>query len=372
MQLTGDNPAVRVAYTLEQCWHRVPGGTAVAAIETARALVRETDIALAGVAARHRRPPPAPYEPPIPVRHFPLPRPLLYEGWHYVRRPAVQLAAGAIDVVHATTLAIPPKSSPLVVTIHDLAFIRYPKYFTRRGLRFFRRGLTLALKDADLVLCPSAVTRDDCVRAGFEEDRLELVPLGVATSNANARDVERVRTHYRLDNRYILFTGTIEPRKNLSGLLAAFRHLDADCDLVLVGPKGWNEDLETLVGDARSRVKALGFVPAGDLGALYLGAAVVCAPSFLEGFGFPVLEAMSHGAPVVTSRGTSTEEVAGDAAVLVDPHRPTAIAEGLAAVLEDDDLAGSLRDKGRRRAATYSWSRTAELTARAYARVVRT
>lgn len=96
---------------------------------------------------------------------------------------------------------------------------------------------------------------------------------------------------------------------------------------------------------------------------------MVCIPSFLEGFGFPVLEAMAHGTPVVTSRGTSTEEVAGDAAVLVDPHYPVSIAEGLAAVLEDEGLAGRLRAKGRERAATYSWSRTAQLTVRAYARV---
>jgi glycosyltransferase involved in cell wall biosynthesis len=361
---------VRTAYTLEQCWHRVPGGTAVAAIECARSMAAETAVELVGVAALHRRPAPPPYEPPIPVRHVYLPRPALYDAWHLFRRPQVQVVTGSIDAIHATSLAIPPKSAPLVVTIHDLAFLSFPDYFTRRGLRFFRRGLELALKEADLVLCPSEATLAHCVDAGFERDRLEVVPLGVSTTQPTAAEVERIRTKYGLDHRYILFAGTIEPRKNLTNLLKALRRLGPEPQLVLVGPKGWNQDLDALVGDARSRVKVLGFVSPGDRDALYAGASVLCAPSLLEGFGFPVLESMSLGTPVVTSRGTSTEELAGDAAVLIDPREPQSIAEGLSTVLEDDVLANKLRELGRKRASTYTWSRTAALTARAYARVV--
>jgi glycosyltransferase involved in cell wall biosynthesis len=359
---------VRVAYTLEQCWHRVPGGTAVAAVEGARELAGRPGLDLIGVAARHRAPPRPPYAPPIPVKHLYLPRPVLYEGWHYLRRPMVQSATGAVDVIHATALAIPPRSAPLVVTVHDLAFVTYPDYFTRRGVRFFQRGLELAIRDADLVLCPSKATRSDCIRAGFDERRLEVVPFGVAMTPAKQSDVARVRSRYRLD-RYILFAGTIEPRKNLRGLLAAFRDVDRATTLAVVGPKGWNQDLAELVGGARSRVKVLGFVPSADLGPLYAGAAVVCVPSLLEGFGFPVLEAMVQGAPVVTSRGTSTEELAGDAAVLVDPHDARSIAEGISSVLDDERLANELRRRGPKQAATYSWARTADLTAGAYARV---
>jgi glycosyltransferase involved in cell wall biosynthesis len=365
----GDNPAVRIAYTLEQCWHRVPGGSAVAAVEVARAMSEGTEVELVGVAARHRAPARPPFQPPVRLEQLFLPRPPLYEAWHYLRRPAVQSATGPVDVIHATTLAIPPRTAPLVVTIHDLAFWHYPDYFTRRGVRFFQRGLKLALRDADLVLCPSETTRADCVRAGFEEDRLEVVPFGVGVKPSTSTEVERVRGRYGLDDRYILFTGTIEPRKNLRGLLRAFSDLEPDTSLVLVGPKGWNEDLSSLVGEPPSRVKVLGFVPSADLGPLYAGATVVCLPSFLEGFGFPVLEAMAHGTPVVTSRGTSTEELAGDAAVLVDPHKAESIADGLRSVIEDAEFAEELRRRGQERAAEYSWSRTAELTARAYARV---
>jgi glycosyltransferase involved in cell wall biosynthesis len=341
----------------------------VAAIGAARALASETALDLVGVAAFHRRPPPAPYDPPIPVKQLPLPRSALYEAWHYLRRPRVEVAVGAVDLVHATTLAIPPKSAPLVVTIHDLAFLTYPEYFTRRGISFFMRGLSLALKDADLVLCPSEATRAACLKAGFEPERTDVVPLGVSTSRTTESDLSRVRAKYGLGNRYIFFAGTIEPRKNLSGLLAAFRRLDPSAELILVGPRGWNEDLDVLLGPARMRVKVLGFVPAQDLAALYAGARVVCSPSLLEGFGFPVLEAMANGTPVVTSRGTSTEEIAGGAAVLIDPHEPASIAEGLSAILDDDELAARLRELGRKRAAEYTWSRTAELTARAYAKV---
>ncbi|HEX2050198.1 MAG TPA: glycosyltransferase family 1 protein [Actinomycetota bacterium] len=361
--------AVRVAYTIEQCWHEVPGGTAVAGIGMARALAARGDVELVGVAAYHRSPPAPGWEPGIDVRHVPLPRVALYESWLRLRRPRVERAAGRVDVVHATTIAVPPRSAPLVVTMHDVAWRAGGDFVTRRGRGFFERGLAVARRDADLVLCPSRATADDCARAGFDPARLRVVPLGVDAPRATAGDVERVRARYGLTRPYVLFAGTIEPRKNLARLVEAFRTLDDGVDLALVGPRGWNEDLDALVRPARARVKALGFVPHADLGPLYAGAAVFCMPSLLEGFGFPVLEAMAQGTPVVTSRGTSTEEVAGDAAVLVDPRDPGSIARGLAAVLGDDALARKLSDAGPARAAEYTWERTAAGVASCYREV---
>ena len=335
---------MRVAYTIEQCWHRVPGGTAVAAIETARALLVNDGIELVGVAARHSGPPRPPYEPPMAVHHLPLPRVALYEAWHYLRRPRIERATGPVDAIHATTIAIPPRSAPLVVTIHDLAFVHDPTHFTSRGLRLFRRGLDLARKDADLIVCPSEATARDCIAAGFERDRVAIVPLGVKAEPASEEEVARVRNHYGLDRPYLMWTGTIEPRKNLARLLLAYRSLGVDLDLVLVGPKGWKADLDALVGEDRTRIKVLGFVPQTDLGPLYAGATVFCFPSLLEGFGFPVLEAMAQGTPVVTSERTSTEELARDAAVLVDPTDPGAIARGIRSVTEDEGFACATRD----------------------------
>jgi glycosyltransferase involved in cell wall biosynthesis len=366
----GSPAALRAAITLEQSWHRVPGGTAVAALGLTRALASRSGLEPVGVAARHRRPPPEPWLPAIPVRHLNLPRIALYESWHRLRRPRVQRATGAVDVIHATTMAIPPRTAPLLVTIHDLAWLRFPQMFTARGVTFFRRGLVLAMQEADLVLCSSEATRRDCAEAGFDEAKLRVVPLGVEMALADEVDVQRVRVAYDLDRPYVLWTGTIEPRKNLAGLLDAFVRLDLSLglDLVLVGPRGWNEDLDGIAHRVRDRVRVLGFVPASDLGPLYAGAEVFCFPSLLEGFGFPVLEAMSQGTAVVTSRGTSTEELVEGAGVLIDPLDAASIAEGLEQALQPSTRA-RLEPLGRARAASFTWERSAELVASAYEEV---
>jgi len=359
----------RVAYTIEQCWHRVPGGTAVAAIETARAIGAQKAADLIGVAAWHRRDPPPPFVPPIPVKQIPLPRIVLYEAWHRLRLPPVGIATGRVDVIHATTIAVPPRSAPLVVTIHDLLFLDQPENFTKRGLRFFHAGLQRAREDADLVLCPSRATLEGCAEAGFDDAKLRLVPMGVAARPATREDVERVRHRYRLARPYVLWVGTIEPRKNLRRLIDAFDRLNADIDLVLVGPKGWNETLDKPLAIQREEIKSLGFVPGADLAPLYAGAELFCFPSLLEGFGLPVLEAMAQRTPVVTSRGTSTEELARDAGVLVDPYDSVAIADGMRRLLDDAAFREQVVDAGTERVAQYPWTRTAELVGRAYAEV---
>lgn len=345
----------------------------MAALGMARALNARDDVEVVGVAARHSSGPAPGYEVPVPVHHLLLPRLALYESWHRFRRPAVERATGAVDLVHATTIAIPPKTSPLVVTIHDLAFLHEPDHFTKRGLSFFNRGLQLARRDADLVMCPSEATARDCAAAGFDESRLRVIPLGVDVAAASDDQVRRAQIRYGLSRPYVMWTGTVEPRKNLRGLIDAWRRMERDLDLVLVGPKGWNEDLDSVIGSSSRpgrEVKVLGFVERTELDALYAGAALFCWPSLREGFGFPVLEAMAHGTPVVTSRGTSTEELAGDAAVLVDPADPSSIAEGLDRVLGDEALARKLGSAGPDRAALYAWSRTAELLQKAYTELV--
>ena len=239
---------MRVALTLEQCWHNVPGGTAVAALELVRALLPRGDVELVGVAARHRKLPDEPWEPPLPVRSLPLPRLAMYESWHRFRRPSVERATGPVDLVHATGIAMPPATKPVVSTVHDLAYLDYPEMFSRAGLRFFRRALELTLAEATLVLCSSRSTLARCREAGFDEGRLRHVPLGVRVDTASERQVDEMRARFRLERDYILWTGTVEPRKNLHGLLQAFAQIEMQIDLVLVGPSGWNEDLEGAVG----------------------------------------------------------------------------------------------------------------------------
>ena len=355
---------MRVAYTLEQLWHDAPGGTAVAALEVARRLVPRGEITLLGVAARHRRPPAPSWRPPIPVAQLPLPRPLLYESWLRARRPAVERATGPVDVAHATGLVPCPTAAPLVVTVHDLAFLRDPTKFTRQGVRVMRRSLDVIRGVATLVLTSSEASRRDLEVAGIEAARLRVIPLGVDAAPAAAVDVERVRRHHDLPERFVLFVGTLEPRKNLHRLAAAVARLDDPLPLVVAGPDGWGPGTEGVVGDAQF----LGFVPREDLPGLYSAATVFAYPSEVEGFGLPVAEAMAQGTPVVTSAGTATEEVAAGAAVLVDPFDVDSIAGG---VVEAQRRHGELAAAGRRRAAELTWEATAQRTLDAYRDVVR-
>jgi glycosyltransferase involved in cell wall biosynthesis len=361
---------VRVAYTLEQCWHRVPGGTAVAALEVARALAHRPGLELVGVAARHGGSPLPAFAPPIPVRTLPVLGRLVYQTWAYARWPAVERATGPVDLVHATTVMVPPCRAPLVVTVHDLAFLHEPEHFTVNGNRLFRRFLDEARRRAALVLCSSLATLEDAASAGLPAHRLRHVPLGVTAVAAGPDEVAAARARFELPDPYLAFAGTIEPRKNLPGLLAAYRRVLAkvpDLHLVLIGPAGWGPNLAPAAAGLEDRVHLVGFVSEADKRALLAGAAALAYPSLREGFGLPVLEAMVQGTPVVTSRGTSTEEVAGGAAVLVDPLDVDDIARG---ILEALGRHAELAARGRARAAAATWAATAERTVEAYREVV--
>ena len=352
-----------IAYTLEQCWHRVPGGTGISAIEVARELTLRSDVEVIGVAGRHRHPPTDGFVPPIAVNSLPIGGPLLVESWLRLGWPKVESIVDNADLVHSTTIIPPATSLPLVVTIHDLAFLRHPDFFTARGNKVFRRSLDIMLNKADMVLCSSQATLDDCVTAGFNSDRLRHVPLGVRAQTITDSDRTRVRATYGLPEQFVLFVGTLEPRKNLARLIEALGSLRDAPPLVVVGMAGWGDEAPSTAHD----VRFTGFVPANDLPALYEACSVFAFPSILEGYGLPVIEAMAHGAAVVTSRGTSTEEVAGGAAVLVDPLSVESIAAGLSEALANVD---NLRASGLARAAQVPWSATAEATVTAYVEVL--
>ena len=356
---------MRVALTMEQCWHRVPGGTAVSAIGAARAMKQRGNIDLVGVAAKHSGPPKDGFEPPIEVRQLNLPRPVLYESWHRFRRPRVESATGPVAAIHATTITVPPRSAPLIVTVHDLAFLHEPEHFNKRGAALMTKALEIVKNEVDLVTTPSQATARDCEEIGIESARIRVVPFGVDAEPATEADVTSVKREYGLDRPYLLWTGTIEPRKNLPRLLEAWRRAERKVDLVLVGPKGWKEEVAPGPNDPGD-LKMLGFVSRHDRDALCAGAEAFCWPSILEGFGFPVLEAMVQGTVVVTSRGTSTEELAGPDAILVDPQDVDSIATGITSALDDQALRDRLKSAGPARAATYTWERTAAALEEAY------
>ncbi len=360
---------MRVAMTLEQLWHDVPGGTATSVLGLAEGLVaHQRQIDLIGVAARHDAPPEPPFESPIEVRQLRFGRRLLYLTWQHFGWPDVEHATGRVDVTHATTFAIPGTVAPLVVTVHDLAFLHEPDHFTRNGLAFFDRGVKRTIRHADLVVCPSEATAEDCRSIGLRDDRLRVVPWGVDPVEVTESEVDRLRRRLGLDKPYVLFVGTIEPRKNLPRIIEAFERIARrDCCLALAGPAGWKEDVGSLIDASSADVRRIGFVDTDDLPALYHGAEVLCAPSLREGFGMPVLEAMTQGTAVLTTAGTSTAELAGDDGVLVDALDVQAITDGLDEALDTADERGP---RLLRRAARFSIEATAAGYAAVYAEAV--
>lgn len=367
---------VRVAMVVEQMWQPVPGGSGTYITNLAHSL-RAQGVKVAGIAARRSHNDPGSSAvglETMPVRYANLPRPALYESWNRLHSPLAEAILPASDLVHATTWAIPPTRKPLVVTVHDLAFLRNPEHFTKRGNSYFRKSLQRTIKEAQAVIVPSQATADDCYEAGIDSELVHVIPHGVSVQEVSASQIDLFHTAYGLSRPYVLWTGTREPRKNLPGLLHAFSRIAGEfpqLDLVLVGPSGWGDDAverQLIQAIGTSRVHVLGHLAQDTLQQAYAGARAFVFPSYWEGFGLPVLEAMAHSVPVVTSLGTSTAEVAGDCGILVEPSDPDQIAAGLRRVLgrEHDHFALA----GYERAQTMTWKACAKAHLRVYQQVM--
>ena len=191
---------------VEQLWQPVPGGSGTYVIELARAL-RERGCRVVGLAAAHASGP-SPTEVGLPssmrVLSTRLPRPALYESWNLLRRPRAESVLPGAEVVHATTWAVPGTRLPLAVTVHDLAFLRSPDHFTRRGNAFFLRCLDRTIDEADVVITPSQATADNCVAAGIDARRIKVVPHGVRTLPVSEEQVAAFRAEHGLDGEYVL------------------------------------------------------------------------------------------------------------------------------------------------------------------------
>ena len=263
---------MRVAVTLEQCWHRVPGGTARATLDTVDAVAARGDVEQVGrerpaprAGARRRG------DPASRSRRCRCPRLALYESWQRLRRPARR----AGDRRRSTSSTPPPTSpprraAPMVATVHDLHFLHEPSHFTRRGVGVFTRFLDLVRDEAAVVVCPSEATRADCEAAGIDRARLRVTPWATHAVPVAPSEAARVREAYGLHRPFVLFAGTVEPRKNLGRLVEAFgrarrgRRRAGDRRARTGGAR-------TLAALAGPRVRRLGFVPAADRDALYAG-----------------------------------------------------------------------------------------------------
>lgn len=266
-----------------------------------------------------------------------------------------------------------------VVSIHDAIAFRYPEGYPRLNNLLHRRYVPYTLRNVDAVVTVSQHARADLTRfLGIPPPPVHVTPLGVSEIFRPAEDEEAamVVRRFGLDRPFILSVGVKEARKNLVRLIQAFEELHRDLpdfDLALVGPTLWRHQIlaEAIKASGlRDRVRLIEYVSDEELRSLYSRARLFVHPSLYEGFGLPVLEAMACGAPVVASNSTSIPEVAGDAAVLVDPTNVHAIAEAMRQVLTDGDLLASLRVKGFERARQFTWQRAAETTASVYRAVL--
>lgn len=249
-----------------------------------------------------------------------------------------------------------------VVTVHDLSHLHYPEFHPADRVRFLQQRLPGILERASAIVAVSEATRQD-IDATLGKT-IKLPPVFVVTPAA-AGDESRanVREKYRLPRQFILSVGTLEPRKNVARLLAAYKSLEPEWQsawpLLLVGDKGWLTEELAAGLEQETNIRWLGFVPDADMPALYRQAGVFAYVSLFEGFGMPVLEAMGHGVPVLTSNTSSMPEVAGDAALLTDPLSVDAIADSLRTLLQDDDLRDALAIAGRERAQQFDWKASA-------------
>ncbi len=277
--------------------------------------------------------------------------------------PVLDWAASGAQVFHASSLVWhPPRRCRLTATIHDMTSWLMPELHAR-GNRLADEHFAGIARRASGLIAVSACTRDDAARVlKLDASKITVIHSGVAAAffGPPAAAVDSVRERYRLHKPFVLFTGTIEPRKNLDTLFNAFEQLPASTreahDLVLAGPVGWAAE-STRARLARCRY--LGYVPEADLAPLTAAATVFAYPSLYEGFGFPVVQAMAAGVPVITSNVSSLPEIAGDAAMLVDPRSVSELCSGLDRLLGSASLRTQLAAAGRKRARAFHWDECA-------------
>ncbi len=334
-----------------------------------------------------------PYEAPnVRIRRFPF-----YQYKRYLPLAYSHMLISAfvsrerLDVFHAPSTVLPYLyRGRTVITVHDFAIYEHPEWFPSKY--FSRQQLSTSVlvpqsvKSAAHIIAISEYTKRDLQRHfHVNEKRVSVIPLGVTVTSVSLRQVEKTRSKFKLPQEYFLFLGTIEPRKNIVGLIRAFQRafdgLSAAKTLVIAGGRGWrNESIFKTIAsinksfepwrDGHPPVRFLGPVSHEDKLALIAGSRAFVWPSLYEGFGLPVLEAMELGTPVLTANTTSLPEVAGDAALLVNPISEHEIARGLVQLDGDEQFRRSLIEKGKARARQFPWSETVRKTLEVYKIVI--
>jgi glycosyltransferase involved in cell wall biosynthesis len=294
-----------------------------------------------------------------------------------------ELRTNPVDVLHVQYTAPPLAPCPVVVTIHDLSFEHLPETFKRRSWMQLRLTVRRTARHAAQIITDSEYSRQDISKTyGIAAERIVVTPAAASARFARVTsptELKKVRDNYGIKRDYILSLGSIQPRKNLVRLIEAYSLLRQSRpegklpQLVLAGKRGWL-DSETLKAAQRNTndgdIVFTGYVAENDLPALYSSAECFVYPSYFEGFGLPILEAMQCGLPVIAGNRTSIPEIVADAGLLFDPFDTKALAETLLRLLDNEELRRVLSAKGLQRAAQFSWTKTAQQTLQIYEQAV--
>ena len=324
-----------------------------------------------------------PFSPGRPVRvlrtRAPTSRTSIRVLWEHLLAPW-HIGTARLEAVHSM-LNVVPLAAPTrhVVTVHDLSFMRTPGAHPTHRRWYLTAATWLSARRARTVLADSHATKDDVVELlGADPDRVHVVYPGseAAFHPRSEAQVQAFRHNNALVRPFVLFVGTLEPRKNVDVLVRAFEVVARDGfagDLVLAGGSGWaTEAIDAAVAESRvhDRIRRIGYVKQEDLPYWYCAADLVVYPSSYEGFGIPVLEAMASGTPVVTSNRSSLPEVAGDAALTVDPRDIPQLATAMTAVLASPERRAAMRERGLAQARRFDWTVAAEQCLNVYQRAL--
>jgi glycosyltransferase involved in cell wall biosynthesis len=368
-----------LAFMVDQLFFKAPGGMGTYVRELVPALSRaEPSLEITLFHSRFETRPPDAWMKRYPEVEIPSSIRRLYPSWALARRPSLPAQLDSSDIIHSPVPAAVPAVAPhqrLVVTVHDVAFLVHREMFPIQWRAMYRAGLFRAVRSADAIITVSRHTAEDLARhRRINRQRIHVVPLAASLPHVGS-DVEETLSRLKIPPSYVLFVGTLEPRKNLVRLVRAYRRVaarGAPHALVLAGPIGWGHQplMKELALEAPGEIILTGETSEADRDALYRGASVFVYPSLYEGFGLPVLEAMARGAPCVVSTSSSLPEVAGEAALPIDPRSVAALTEAIERVINDRGLASRLSAAGKGRADRFSWEETARQTLEVYKSVL--
>ena len=314
--------------------------------------------------------------PNVSVKKFRFPNKILNLMFWYFSWPKIDHLVGGADLVFSPNIIFGNVSAKTksVITIHDLSFVRHSEYFSwkRKWWHIFINPKKIC-QTADKIIAVSQSTKDDLVRVyKIKPEKIVVILSAVADNfciiDRNNEKLVKIKEKYNLPYKFILFFGTIEPRKNIVGIVRAFNLLQkngSEYNLVIAGEKGWmNEEIDREIANSpfREKIQIINCVPDEDKVYLYNLASLFIYPSFFEGFGFPPLEAMKCGTPVIASRSSAIPETVGNSAVLVDPHNLNELSDAIEIVLENKTIREKLIAGGFKKTKSFNWRDTAEKT----------